>query len=84
MKIKPLLILTSIFYSPEIFGSTSNRSSQASSQMSEMGATREEIANRELLRSIMEKHGFLGVSEEWWHFDLIGWENYPPLDISPE
>lgn len=50
-----------------------------------MGATQEEIANRELLRTVMEKHGFVGVSEEWWHFDLIGWENYPPLlDVCPQ
>jgi D-alanyl-D-alanine dipeptidase len=47
-----------------------------------MGASPEEIANRELLRTIMEKHGFEGVPTEWWHFDLIGWANYPPLDIS--
>jgi D-alanyl-D-alanine dipeptidase len=43
------------------------------------GATAEEITNRELLRSLMEKHGFTGVQEEWWHFDLVGWENYPVL-----
>jgi D-alanyl-D-alanine dipeptidase len=50
-----------------------------------MGATQEEIANRELLRAVMEKHGFVGVSGEWWHFDLIGWENYPPLlDVCPQ
>lgn len=45
------------------------------------GATPEQIANRDLLRSVMEKNGFIGVDEEWWHFDLEGWENYPPLDI---
>jgi len=48
-----------------------------------MGASPEEISNRELLRAVMEKHGFEGVPTEWWYFDLIGWENYPPLDISP-
>lgn len=45
------------------------------------GATQEAIKNRELLQKIMEKHGFSGLPTEWWHFDLIGWENYPPLDI---
>ena len=25
-------------------------------------------ANRQLLRSLMHKHGFVGVDEEWWHF----------------
>lgn len=49
-----------------------------------MGAPPGELANRELLRTVMEKHGFVGVPEEWWHFDLIGWENYPLLlDASP-
>lgn len=42
-------------------------------------APEEAIQNRELLQNIMEKHGFIGFPTEWWHFDLIGWENYPPL-----
>lgn len=44
------------------------------------GATPEEIANRELLQTVMEKHGFIGLPTEWWHFDLVGWENYPSID----
>jgi len=48
-----------------------------------MGATPEEIGNRELLQTVMEKHGFIGLPTEWWHFDLVGWENYPPIDIVP-
>jgi D-alanyl-D-alanine dipeptidase len=40
----------------------------------------EQKANRELLKKIMEKHGFIGLSTEWWHFDFAGWENFPPLD----
>ena len=43
------------------------------------GATPEEKGNRDLLRTLMEKHGFVGVEEEWWHFDLVGWEDYPVL-----
>jgi D-alanyl-D-alanine dipeptidase len=27
-------------------------------------------AHRQLLRSVMHKHGFVGVAEEWWHFTL--------------
>ncbi len=27
-------------------------------------------ANRALLRTLMEKHGFQGIAEEWWHFTL--------------
>lgn len=34
--------------------------------------------NRNLLRNIMIKHGFEGIKTEWWHFDLKGWQNYPP------
>lgn len=48
-----------------------------------MEAPEEAIANRGFLREIMERHGFKGLSTEWWHFDLIGWQNYPPLDYTP-
>lgn len=48
-----------------------------------MGATEEAIRNRELLREVMEKHGFTGLSTEWWHFDLNEWQNYPPIDFTP-
>jgi D-alanyl-D-alanine dipeptidase len=43
-----------------------------------------EIANRNYLQKVMERNGFKGISTEWWHFDLEGWENYPPItqDIS--
>ncbi len=46
-----------------------------------MGASSEEIANRKLLRAMMEKNGFTGIPTEWWHFDLVGWENYPPIGV---
>lgn len=46
-----------------------------------MGVCQEAIDNRELLRVMMEKHGFIGITTEWWHFDLIGWENYDPINI---
>lgn len=38
------------------------------------------LSNRILLQEVMEKHGFIGLPTEWWHFDLIGWENYPPVE----
>ncbi|MEY4642567.1 MAG: D-alanyl-D-alanine dipeptidase [Pseudomonadota bacterium] len=38
--------------------------------------TPQQRANRLLLRSIMEKHGFAAVEEEWWHFTLRA-EPYP-------
>ena len=46
-----------------------------------MGGTDEAISNRELLQEVMERHGFSGLPTEWWHFDLIGWENFPPMDL---
>lgn len=33
-------------------------------------------ANRLLLKSLMEKHGFENYSKEWWHFGLVN-EPYP-------
>jgi len=33
-------------------------------------------ANRLLLRTVMEKHGFKGFSLEWWHFTLVN-EPFP-------
>jgi len=41
----------------------------------------EALHNRELLKSIMHKHGFKVYASEWWHFDFIGWENFDLLDI---
>lgn len=44
------------------------------------GASPAAIQHRELLRTIMEKHGFVGIESEWWHFDFLGWEKYPVLE----
>jgi D-alanyl-D-alanine dipeptidase len=49
-----------------------------------MGASEEAIKNRELLRQVMERHDFSGLATEWWHFDLNGWQNYLPLDFTPQ
>jgi D-alanyl-D-alanine dipeptidase len=46
-----------------------------------MGASDKSIHNREFLREVMERHGFIGLPTEWWHFDLNGWQNYPPIDF---
>lgn len=32
--------------------------------------TNEQQKNRQLLKSVMEKHGFRSYSEEWWHYTL--------------
>jgi D-alanyl-D-alanine dipeptidase len=42
---------------------------------------KQEITNRELLKSVMAAHGFKVVATEWWHYDFNGWSNYPLLDI---
>lgn len=38
--------------------------------------TAEQKQNRQLLRSVMVKHGFRGIDTEWWHFTLNN-EPYP-------
>lgn len=40
------------------------------------GLSREQIANRRLLREVMSRHGFKPISCEWWHFTLRN-EPYP-------
>lgn len=37
--------------------------------------------NRQTLDGVMLKHGFVGLSTEWWHFDARGWERYPLSDV---
>lgn len=37
--------------------------------------------HNQLLETLMEKHGFVGLPTEWWHFDLVGWESYPVLTL---
>lgn len=46
------------------------------------GGTIEERRNRDLLRVLMEANGFTVNQNEWWHFDLIGWEQYPIYDLA--
>ncbi len=33
--------------------------------------------NMKLLESVMERHGFIGLPTEWWHFDAKGWKKFP-------
>lgn len=40
-----------------------------------------ELANRELLKSVMQAHGFTVIPTEWWHYDFNGWSSYPLLDV---
>src|SRR5687768_14357824 len=41
-------------------------------------------ANRTLLITIMEKHGFKVNGSEWWHYDFKGWKKFEILDIDFE
>lgn len=45
------------------------------------GCTDEQKKNRELLGTIMEKHGFRRINSEWWHFDDVDYLDYPLLDV---
>jgi len=40
------------------------------------------IQNRDLLINLMQNHGFRVYPHEWWHFDFMGWEAFPLMDIS--
>ena len=41
----------------------------------------EALKHRDLLERVMKEAGFRGASNEWWHFDFVGWADYPVLDI---
>jgi D-alanyl-D-alanine dipeptidase len=36
-----------------------------------------------ILRTAFFKNGFSGVANEWWHYDLKNWADFPLLDIEP-
>jgi beta-lactamase class A len=42
----------------------------------------EVLENRDLLISVMVRHGFDPLPSEWWHFDYRDWRNYELMDIS--
>ncbi len=46
-----------------------------------MGATPAALINRARLQRYLEAEGFVGLSNEWWHFDFTGWEQFPVMDI---
>jgi D-alanyl-D-alanine dipeptidase len=45
------------------------------------GASAAAMANRARLACYLEAEGFVGLSNEWWHFDFTGWEQFPVMDI---
>lgn len=46
-----------------------------------MGASEAAIYNRARLQRYLENVGFVGLSNEWWHFDFTGWEQFPVMDV---
>ena len=49
---------------------------QAASDNTEI--TQEAQRNRALLKTVMEKHGFVQLPSEWWHFDYQNMHDYSP------
>ena len=46
------------------------------------GGTRAEArGRRDLLRRVMERHGFTVEPNEWWHFNYRDWEQYQIADV---
>lgn len=48
------------------------------------GGPPEARGKRDLLRAVMERHGFTVEPNEWWHFNYQDWPSFPILDISFE
>ena len=44
------------------------------------GGTAESRRLRDLLRTAMEREGFIVEPNEWWHFNYKDWQQYPILD----
>ncbi|MDP8972730.1 MAG: M15 family metallopeptidase [Actinomycetota bacterium] len=40
--------------------------------------------NRDLLREVMEGHGFAALETEWWHYDCQDWERFEVMDLPLE
>ena len=45
------------------------------------GGPPEARARRDLLRQVMESHGFTVEPNEWWHFNYRDWEQYQIADV---
>jgi len=45
------------------------------------GGTAAQRQRRDLLRRVMEAHGFTVNEIEWWHYDYRDWEQYPILNV---
>jgi zinc D-Ala-D-Ala dipeptidase len=56
----------------------------ASAHRDYAGVSPAAISNRARLAGYMEAEGFIGLSNEWWHFDYRDWADYPVLDAAFE
>ena len=45
-----------------------------------MEAEESALKNRTFLKELMGEHGFEAISNEWWHYNLAGWQNYPMIN----
>ena len=45
------------------------------------GGTPAQRTPRDLLRRLMEAHGFTVLPAEWWHFDFRDWKAYPIQNV---
>jgi zinc D-Ala-D-Ala dipeptidase len=52
-------------------------------QVADAGVSSEARRNRLLLKRAMEKHGFVGYAQEWWHFTLAS-EPFPKTTVDFE
>lgn len=39
------------------------------------------LAHRGVLQRAIEAENFVGLANEWWHFDYADWQAYPVLDL---
>lgn len=46
------------------------------------GLSKEILHNRNILKRLMEKHGFISLESEWWHYSLPNTRDFEILDIS--
>lgn len=42
------------------------------------------LRNRDELQQTMEAHRFKVYQDEWWHYNFVGFKQYPVLDVSFE
>jgi len=65
---------------PTPFDTFSHKASRACRR----GLPKAAVENREILETIMAKHGFIGLAIEWWHFDHWTWKMFPVINDFPK